>query len=380
MQLKKVVVAIDSFKGCMSSVELGHAALEGVRDVFPACEVVCVPVADGGEGLLEALMADEGYFVDIQATDPLKNRIDTRYGLLSEGKTALIEMAAISGLTLVPHDKRNPMITTTFGTGELIRDALDRGCRDFIIGIGGSATNDAGMGMLQALGYKFVDSLGHELDGCGEAMEQVADIISADRHPALNESRFTVACDVTNPFCGKNGAAYIFARQKGADDEMIETLDRGMKSFAKVVRRVTGKDIENFSGAGAAGGIGGAFLAFLNAELKPGIKLLLDYNRFDERIEGANLVITGEGRADRQTIMGKVPFGILQAAKPRNIPVFLIAGGIEDAEILNNEGFAGVFPIASGPCSLEEAMNPQTAYGNVKRTITQICRAITIII
>ncbi len=375
--MKKIIIAIDSFKGCLSSLEAGQAASEGVRSIYPACEVIVTPIADGGEGILNVLTsATGGKYITVYAHDPLMNLIEAKYGISGDKKTALIEMAAISGLPLVPENKRNPMQTTTFGTGELIRDALEKGCRDFIIGIGGSATNDAGLGMLQALGYRFIDQQGSELGQGGKMMKDVADIDFSNVHPALKESRFTVACDVNNPFYGAEGAAHIFARQKGADDQMIDELDKGMRSLSEIIKKVTGKDISNYPGAGAAGGMGGGLFAFLNATLKPGIKLILDTLDFQNKIQGADLIITGEGRVDRQTAMGKVPFGILEEAKKQNIPVIVIAGGIEDVEEMNNAGFCGVFSIVPGPVSLEKAMQSDYATKNIARLVSQVCRTI----
>jgi glycerate kinase len=379
MELKKIVVAVDSFKGCLSSGAIGKAVESGIKTVVSSCDVVQVPIADGGEGVLDILMpVANGRTVTVCAHGPLMEPVNARYGISGDGKTGLIEMATVSGLPLVPVAQRNPMETTSVGTGELIKDALEKGCRDFIIGIGGSATNDAGLGMLQALGFRFLDNTGAELGVGGKIMQEVAGIDTGHAHPALKDSRFTIACDVRNPFCGEQGAAYVFARQKGAGDEMIRTLDEGMRSLAKVILKTTGKDIVNVPGAGAAGGIGGGFIAFLNATLKPGIQLLLDYQDFDRKIEGADLIITGEGRIDRQSVMGKTPWGVLQAAKKQQVPVIVIAGGIEDVTEINQAGFQGVFSIAPGPVSLEKAMEPKFAEENIKRLVTQICRTITI--
>lgn len=270
------------------------------------------------------------------------------------------------------------MLTTTFGTGELIRDALAQGCRRFIIGLGGSATNDAGSGMLQALGFRFLDKEGKTLGMGGKILSEIASIDISAVHPALKDARFTIACDVHSPFCGPDGAAYVFARQKGADTDMIKKLDAGMHAFARIIQDVTGKDISACPGAGAAGGMGGGFLAFLNAELKTGIRLTLDMLRFSERIKGADLIFTGEGRADRQTAMGKVPSGILQEAQKQHIPVILLAGSIEDADQLNQAGFLGVFSITPGPVSLGKAMEPAFAEENIRRLVTQICSVVRV--
>lgn len=375
--MNKVVIAIDSFKGCLTSEEAGNAVMKGVKAIFPDCETLLFPVADGGEGMLDILVsATKGKYRTLPAHGPLMEPMQGRYGISGDGQTALVEMAAVSGLPLVPEEKRNPMLTTTYGTGELIRDALEQGCRRFIVGIGGSATNDAGLGMLQALGFRFRDKQGNLLGTGGRILPQVASIDTSAVHPALKEARFTIACDVHNPFCGPDGAAYVFAPQKGADARMVKELDAGMQALALVIRSATGKDISDVPGAGAAGGMGGGFLAFLNAGLKPGIRLMLDALDFGEKIKGADLVFTGEGRADRQTAMGKVPFGVLEEARKQHIPVIVLAGCIEDTEQMNRAGFQGVFSITPGPVSLEKAMEPEFAGENIRRLVTQICSVI----
>lgn len=382
--MKKIVIAIDSFKGCLTSLEAGKAADEGVHATCPGCKTIVLPVADGGEGMLDVLIsATNGKYRVIAAHDPLMVVQDARYGISGDDRTAFIEMAAISGLPLVPADRRNPMLTTTYGTGELIRDALEHGCRNFIIGLGGSATNDAGLGMLQALGYQFLNKDGEKI-GCierkipmnGASMSDVASIDSSNIHPAIKESRFTAACDVQNPFFGKDGAAFIFAPQKGADQEMVLRLDSAMQQLAEVIGKHTGKDISLYQGAGAAGGMGGSLSAFFNAELKPGIQLLLDTLHFSEKIKDADLIITGEGKSDRQTLMGKVPWGILEEARKQKIPVILLSGSIEDVHELNNAGFQGVFSITPSPISLKQAMNPTIAKANIRRAAEQIFRII----
>ena len=363
--MKKVVVAMDSFKGCLSSTEAEKAAEEGVKQVCPDCEVVCFPIADGGEGMLDVLVeATEGAYQKVIAGDPLMRPIETAYGVSGDKRIAFIEMAAVNGLPLLSATERNPMLTTTYGTGELILHAIEHGYREFIIGIGGSATNDAGLGMLQALGFRFYD--------------QIVAIDFSSVHPALKDARFTIACDVRNPFSGPEGAAYVFARQKGADGAMIEKLDAGMKRFSRLIHSTTGREITEVAGAGAAGGLGGAFLAFLNAELKPGIELLLRTLKFDEKIKDADLIITGEGRVDRQSVMGKVPFGILEEANKQGIPVIVVAGSIADTEVLNKAGFRGIFSIVPSSMSLEVAMKPEAAKNNISRTVAQIISLATL--
>lgn len=380
--MKKIVIAIDSFKGCLTSAEAGEAAARGAYVAYPECQTIVLPVADGGEGMLDVLLAaSNGKRITVRAHDPLMQLCDTSYGISGDGNTAFIEMAAISGLPLVPADKRNPMKTTTFGTGELIRDALEWGCLRFIIGLGGSATNDAGLGMLQALGFRFFDKEGREVGSmekgialCGALLSAISSIDSSSAHPALKKACFTAACDVRNPFFGPNGAARVFAPQKGADADMVKKLDVAMQHLSDVIFHTTGKDVSLHPGAGAAGGMGGGLHAFLDAQLKPGIELLLETLDFAEKIKDADLIITGEGKSDRQTLMGKVPSGILQEARRQHIPVILLAGAIEDTKILNEAGFRGVFSITPSPVSLEQAMQPEFAQDNIRRTVEQICR------
>ena len=373
--MKKIIIASDSYKGCLSSLEVARAAENGIRRVLPDCEVVGIPVADGGEGTTESLVAAmNGHFVACEVHDPLMNPIRVEYGILGDGLTAVIEMASASGLTLVPPAKRNPMLTTTYGTGELIKDALQRGCRRFLIGIGGSATNDGGTGMLQALGFRFFDKEGNELGKGGHILEHITYIDAEKAIPALQETDFTIACDVNNPFSGENGAAFIYARQKGADDVMIRRLDKGLKHFATVIHASLGKDIDAIPGAGAAGGLGGGFLAFLPAILKRGIQMVLEVLDFDSHIQDADLIITGEGKLDRQTGMGKTPGGILEAGKRQHIPVVAIGGAVEETEALLQQGFLAVFSIQPGPVSLEQAMDHSFAYQQIKRVVEQIIR------
>lgn len=356
--MKKIIIAIDSFKGCLTSAEAGKAAEKGIKSINPSCHTSVIPIADGGEGLLDVLItATKGKYITLSAHGPLMKMAKTHYGLSGNGRTAIIEMAAISGLPLVPIEQRNPMLTTTFGTGELIKDA--------------------GLGMLQALGFRFLDKSGHTLGTGGQIMEAVANIDTSGIHPALRETHFMVACDVANPFYGPDGAAYIFAQQKGADSNMVQRLDEGMQSLAEVIKKTTGKDITNYPGAGAAGGMGGGLLAFFNAELKPGTELLLKAIDFSEKIKGADLIITGEGKADRQTAMGKVPYGILKEAQKEHISVIVLAGNIENLPELNKAGFKGIFSIAPGPITLEKAMEPEFAKENITRLVSQLYSVIT---
>lgn len=368
--MKKIVLAIDSFKGCLSSKEIEQCIAEEIHRILPSCQTVCIPIADGGEGMLDTLIeATQGTFVSTQAHDPLMRIRPARYGILGDQRTAIIEMAEINGLTTLSPIERNPMKTSTYGTGELIKDALEKGFRRFIIGIGGSATNDAGMGMMQALGAHLYDKQGNELEQGGKIMEQIAHINLNHLHPALKEATFIVACDVQNPFCGPQGAAYVFARQKGANEEQIRQLDEGMRHLALLIERDFSYNINKVKGAGAAGGLGGAFATFLQAHLQSGIDLLLDAVDFDRKITNADWIITGEGKADRQTAEGKVPAGVLKRAKKANIPVMLIAGKVEDKACLKQMGFARIVKISPDNLPLEEAMRPEVTRENIRRAI-----------
>lgn len=368
--MKKIVLAIDSFKGCLSSKEIEQCIAEEIHRILPSCQTVCIPIADGGEGMLDTLIeATQGTFVSTQAHDPLMRIRPARYGILGDQRTAIIEMAEINGLTTLSPIERNPMKTSTYGTGELIKDALEKGFRRFIIGIGGSATNDAGMGMIQALGAHLYDKQGNELGQGGKIMEQIAHINLNHLHPALKEATFIVACDVQNPFCGPQGAAYVFARQKGASEEQIRQLDEGMRHLALLIERDFSYNINKVKGSGAAGGLGGAFATFLQAHLQSGIDLLLDAVDFDRKITNADWIITGEGKADRQTAEGKVPAGVLKRAKKANIPVMLIAGKVEDKACLQQMGFARIVKISPDNLPLEEAMRPEVTRENTQRAI-----------
>ena len=368
--MKKIVLAIDSFKGCLSSKEIEQCIAEEIHRILPSCQTVCIPIADGGEGMLDTLIeATQGTFVSTQAHDPLMRIRPTRYGILGDQRTAVIEMAEINGLTTLSPIERNPMKTSTYGTGELIKDALEKGFCRFIIGIGGSATNDAGMGMMQALGAHLYDKQGNELEQGGKIMEQIAHINLNHLHPALKEATFIVACDVQNPFCGPQGAAYVFARQKGASEEQIRQLDKGMRHLALLIERDFSYNINKVKGAGAAGGLGGAFATFLQAHLQSGIDLLLNAVDFDRKITNADWIITGEGKADRQTAEGKVPAGVLKRAKKANIPVMLIAGKVEDKACLQQMGFSRIVKISPDNLPLEEAMRPEVTRENTQRAI-----------
>lgn len=375
--MRKIVIAADSFKGSLESIEVAASVKAGILKVFPRCAVKETYIADGGEGTVEAITdTTGGIYITAEVNNPLMRPVKAKYGITDNGLTAIIEMAKASGLTLIDPEERNPMKTTTYGTGELIKDALKRGCRNFLIGIGGSATNDAGTGMLQALGYRFYDADGNKLGYGGEILSRIEKIDDSHTVTGLKDSSFTIACDVTNPFSGLNGAAYIFGPQKGANPEMVEKLDQGLKHFADVIKRFNGSDINELPGAGAAGGLGGGFKAFLGASLISGIEMVLDAIKFDNIITDADLIITGEGKLDGQTTMGKAPMGILNAATKYNIPVIAICGAVEESQKLNDVGFTGVFPILAALVSLEQAMEKSTAKANIERTVIQIMRTI----
>ena len=367
--MNTILLAFDSFKGSLTSREVADAFEEGVRSVLPDCVVKKVCLADGGEGTAEALVGTlGGKWIEVEVSDPLMRPIRACYGVVDEGQTAVIEMASASGLTLLTEEERNPLKTSTYGTGQLIADALKRGCRKLLIGIGGSATNDAGTGMLSALGFRLFDAEGMSLAGCGESLERIATIDSSHILPELKTVDIRVACDVTNPFCGPQGAAYIFASQKGADRQMVEQLDRGMHHFAEVIREYNKVDVTNISGAGAAGGLGGAFSALLGARLCRGVELVLDALHFEELLTGCDLVVTGEGRIDRQTLMGKAPMGVLKAATHQAIPVIAIGGSIEQSPELEQSGFSSILSINEEGLPLYLAMRPDVARENVRQT------------
>ena len=369
----KIVIASDSFKGSLTSVEVAQAATRGIKAVYPDCDVVAVNVADGGEGTVEAVVdALGGQIIHTTVSDPLGRPIQARYGIA--GKKAIIEMAAASGLPLLSSEERNPWITSTYGTGEMIMDAIQRGCSQFLIGIGGSATNDAGTGMLQALGFKFYDFNGKEIIDCrGGRLQDIADLDDTFVPKAVREAQFIVACDVDTPFCGPEGAAPVFAPQKGANAEMVAKLDAGMTSFAHVIENKYGINIVPVAGAGAAGGMGGGFRAFLNASLQHGIDMVLDAIDFDYTIQSADLIITGEGKIDFQTAKGKTAAGVLARAKKQNIPVIAIGGCVEICESVKQMGFAGIYPITEEKLPLEIAMQAEVAAMNVEKTVKKIC-------
>ncbi|MFD2637893.1 glycerate kinase family protein [Piscibacillus salipiscarius] len=369
-----IVIAMDSFKGSISSIEGSQAILEGIHDVNPDAQVTSLPLADGGEGTVDAVVhATSGEYVKTKVTGPLHNKVNAKYGITGDGKTAVIEVAEACGLPLVQEEQRNPLLTTTYGVGELIRHAMDNGCRHFVIGLGGSATNDAGVGMLQALGAKFYNDNGNEASLGGRVLEEInrIDLLKVDS--LIKECTFKVACDVNNPLYGENGAANIFGPQKGATEEIVKELDRGLRHFAEVVEKELNLDIHSEPGSGAAGGLGAAFSGFLKGTLESGVELILDLINIEQYFDDCDLVITGEGKLDRQTSMGKVPVGVAKRAKAYNIPVIALAGAVNQDELqLNDAGIAGCFSIIQSPITIREAMDREVTYQNLKFTTSQI--------
>ncbi len=352
----KIVVAPDSFKGSLTAVEVSDAIEQGVREIFPEAEIVKIPMADGGDGTVQCLVnATGGEILREKVTGPLGDEVLASYGILGDKKTAVIEMAEASGLTLVPENKRNPLITTTYGTGQLIKAALDQGCRKMIIGIGGSATNDGGAGMVQALGVKLLDQEGKEIGFGGGELKKVFRIDTKYLDNRLSETKVLIASDVSNPLCGPKGASKIYGPQKGATPEIIEELDESLAYFAEIIKRDLNKDIKDIPGAGAAGGLGAGLMAFLDAELRPGIEIIIEIVKLEQAIKDADLVITGEGKIDSQTIYGKAPIGVAKIAKKYNIPVIAVAAIIgDDADIVHQYGINTLIKISEPPISLTE--------------------------
>jgi glycerate 2-kinase len=372
----KVIIAPDSFKESLSALEVANAIEKGFRDIFPEAEYVKIPMADGGEGTVQSLVdATGGRIVKTEVTGPLGDRVKAFFGVLGDGKTAVIEMAAASGLHLVPSEKRNPLVTTTRGTGELILSALNEGAEHIIIGIGGSATNDGGAGMIQALGGRLLDRHGQEIGLGGGSLSELADIDLSGLDVRLKHVKIEVACDVDNPLTGPKGASAVFGPQKGATPEMVATLDKNLHHYADVIERVLGKQVKDIPGAGAAGGLGAGLLAFLEAELKRGVEIVLETVKFHERIQDASLVITGEGRIDGQTIFGKTPIGVAKAAKRYNIPVIAIAGSVsDDSDVVRSHGIDALYSIVPGIIPLEKALaNAEYYVTKTARNIAAAC-------
>ena len=372
----KVVIAIDTIKGSLSSMEAGTAIKDGILAAKPDAEVIVKPLADGGEGTTDALIEGmNGERIDLTVTGPMHTPVDAYYGYLKDTNTAVMEMASAAGITLVPDSEKNPLLATSYGVGEMINDAIQRGCRNFIIGIGGSVTNDGGIGMLKALGVRFLDENGEDAGEGGQALAKVARIDVSGMNPLLKECHIQVACDVNNPLCGENGSTYVYGPQKGVTEDMKKTLDEAMAHFARVTSETLENDYLNTPGAGAAGGLGYAFLAYTGAALTPGIELILDAVGLEEELSGADVVVTGEGRLDFQTAMGKAPVGVARLAKKYNAKVIAFAGSVtKEATACNKEGIDAFFPILRSVCTLAEAMDPVAARNNMTATVEQVFR------
>ncbi|MBE6643637.1 MAG: glycerate kinase [Ruminococcaceae bacterium] len=374
----KVTVAIDSFKGSMSTIQAGTAVKNGIKRVFPDAEVKVCPIADGGEGTVDAMVnALGGRLVNVNVHGPLGQPIESSYGYIDSTKTAVIEMAKASGLVLVEPEKRNPLYTTTYGVGELIRDAIEKGCRSFIVGIGGSATNDGGVGMLQALGFEFLDVDGNQVPFGAVGLKYIVKIDTSRAMKELKECTFSVACDVTNPLCGENGCSAVFAPQKGADRESIEYMDNWLRRYARLTKKIIPFSDEYTPGTGAAGGLGYAFMTYLNATLRSGIELVINATGVEDIIKASDYVVTGEGRLDGQSVMGKAPVGIAKLAKKYGKRVIGLSGCVtNDAYKCNEYGIDAFFPILKSPCTLDEAMNIENASKNLADTAEQVFRLV----
>lgn len=354
----KIIIAPDSFKGSLSAVEVSNYIEIGVKKAYKDANTIKLPVGDGGEGTMDALVtATGGTKKSISVKGPLGNTVHASYGVLGDGKTCVIEMATASGIHLVPHEKLSPLTTTTYGTGELIKHALDEGYTSFIIGLGGSATNDGGAGMLQALGLKLLCKNGRQIKFGGGELKNISQIELSEFDFRIKESTFLIASDVENPLIGSTGASYVFGPQKGATEQEVINLEHNLEHWANMVENATGIRLHDKTGAGAAGGIGGAFQAFFPVKFQRGIDVVLDYVELDEHLENTNLVITGEGKVDSQTVYGKTPIGVAQRAKIKGVPTIILAGSTgEGFEGLYKHGVVSVNSIINNPMSLEEAM------------------------
>lgn len=374
----KVVTAIDSFKGSLTSLEAGHGVETGFKRVDSAIEVNVRPLADGGEGTVDALTEGmHGDKVYVQVTGPLGDQVNCPYGIIAESQTAIIEMSGAAGITLIPRNQLDPMKATTYGVGEVIKDAINRGCRRFLIGIGGSATNDGGVGMLMALGYDFLDAQGQPIALGAQGLKDLDHIETSHVLPALQECSFKIACDVTNPLCGAQGASAIYGPQKGATSAQVLEMDGWLAHYAKCAQALDDTIDATYPGTGAAGGLGFAFKSFLQGELVSGISMVLEETKLEDAIKEADLVITGEGRLDGQTAMGKAPIGVAQLAKKYDKPVIAFAGCVtKDATLCNKHGIDAFFPIMRKATTLDEAMNHDNALNNLADTAEQVMRLI----
>lgn len=374
----KVVVAIDSLKGSLTSLEAGEAIQEGILRAISDAEVIVRPLADGGEGTVEALTRGmNGRYEKITVTDPLGRPTDAVYGILEDSHTAVIEMLAAAGITLIDAKDRNPMNTTTYGVGEMIKDAIGKGCRHFFIGIGGSATNDGGIGMLQALGYGMLDTEGKQVSFGAKGLAELVSITDEDVLPELKECTFQIACDVKNPLCGELGCSAIFGPQKGATPDMIAQMDSWLGKYALLTANRYKKADSNYPGTGAAGGMGFAFLSYMNAELRSGVQIVLEETKLEEYVKDADIVVTGEGCLDGQSVMGKAPIGVAALAKKHHKKVIAFAGCVtEDAKVCNQNGIDAFFPILRNVVTREEVMHTDNARRNMTDTAEQVFRLI----
>lgn len=370
----KIVIAPDSYKGSLSALEVANNIEKGIRRIFNNLTIEKIPMADGGEGTVQSLVdSTNGKIVNVIVKGPLGKDVTAFYGILGDAKTAIIEMAAASGLPLIPKEEKNPLITTSYGTGQLIKDALDKDCKNIIIGLGGSATNDGGVGAAKALGVKFLDKEGNNIGEGGGAVDKLNSIDISNIDPRIKDCNITAACDVDNPLCGPKGASHVFGPQKGADSSMIEFLDKNLSHYAEIIKRDLSIDIINTPGSGAAGGLGAGIMAFLNASMKRGIDIVIELTDLEQKIKDADLVFTGEGMIDFQTAFGKAPFGVAKIAKKYDIPVIAIAGGIgKDAETLYSKGFDSIFSIVDGPMTLDNAIENSSIL--IERTAERIAR------
>lgn len=372
----RVAVAMDSFKGSLSSTEAGNAVADGIRRVDADAQIDVRPLADGGEGTVDALIYGmNGQKQQIQVTGPLGENVLCEYGIVQSSKTAVIEIAGAAGITLVPETRRNPLFTTTYGVGEVIKDALEKGCRRFIIGLGGSATNDGGAGMLQALGYGLLNREGMPISRGAQGLSELVQITDSGVVPELRQSKFLIACDVKNPLCGKEGCSAVYGPQKGADTGMIAEMDRWLADYAVLAERVSDRARSEYPGAGAAGGLGFTFLTFMDANLESGIAIVLEETGFEAYAARADIIVTGEGRLDGQTAMGKAPVGVAKMAKRYKKPVIAFAGSIaKGAGRCNENGIDAFFSILRSAVSLKEAMNPELTRQNLADTAEQVFR------
>jgi len=367
-----ILVAPDSFKDSLSASEVSRIISEAISDVIPSASIRKIPISDGGEGLLEALLTPlQGTLVSVSVKDPLHRTIEASYGLVDQGKTAIIEMATASGLELLSIEERNPLITSTYGTGELIKNALDKGCTKIIIGLGGSATNDGGIGMIKALGGLFLDQYNQEIADGGGALSTLHSIDLSGLDKRLQQVAIVCACDVDNPLTGPSGASYVYAKQKGASDNMLAVLDSNLSNYATVIKATLNKDLEHISGTGAAGGTAMGLLAFLDATLTPGIALITELLHLEKHIKEAQLVVTGEGKIDIQTLHGKTIMGIASLAKKHSIPVLVFTGSIgHGISEIYDQGVTAIFSIVSEPMSLETAI--KNASELLKTSVTNV--------